>query len=39
MAFSRKQDSTQAIQKLSAQKDRELRQLDEEFREVLREVD
>ncbi|MBM4379187.1 MAG: tetratricopeptide repeat protein [Deltaproteobacteria bacterium] len=39
VAFSRKQDSTQAIQKLSAQKDRELRQLDEEFREVLREVD
>ncbi len=39
VAFSRKQDNTQSIQKLSTQKDRELRQLEEEFREVLREVD
>ncbi len=39
VAFTRKQDKTQEIQRLSQQKDRELRALDEEFREVLTEVD
>ena len=39
VAFTRKQDKTVEIQKLSAQKDRELRVLDNEFKEVLRDVD
>ncbi|MFZ5470776.1 MAG: hypothetical protein ACOZIN_15200 [Myxococcota bacterium] len=39
VAFTRKQDKTAQIQKLSSQKDRELRSLDEEFREVLQDVD
>lgn len=39
VAFTRKQDKTQAIQKLSSQKDRELKQLDDEFKEVLKDVD
>jgi tetratricopeptide (TPR) repeat protein len=39
VAFTRKQDKTSQIQKLSAQKDRELRSLDEEFKEVLKDVD
>ncbi len=39
VAFTRKQDKTTQIQKLSSQKDRELRALDEEFREVLKDVD
>ncbi len=39
VAFTRKQDKTHEIQRLSQQKDRELRALDEEFREVLSGVD
>lgn len=39
VAFTRKQDKTSEIQKISAQKDRELRVLDTEFKEVLRDVD
>jgi hypothetical protein len=39
VAFTRKQDKTSEIQKISAQKDRELRVLDNEFKEVLRDVD
>jgi tetratricopeptide (TPR) repeat protein len=39
VAFTRKQDNTNAIQKLSAQKDHELKQLDDEFKEVLKDVD
>ena len=39
VAFTRKQDKTIQIQKLSAQKDRELKALDEEFKEVLKDVD
>jgi tetratricopeptide (TPR) repeat protein len=39
VSFQRKQDKTSSIQKLAAQKDRELKQLDEEFREVLKDVD
>lgn len=39
VAFTRKQDNTAKIQKLSAEKDRELRALDEEFREVLEDVE
>lgn len=39
VAFTRKQDRTENIQKLSQQKDRELRALDEEFKEVLKDVD
>jgi len=39
VAFTRKQDKTQQIQKLSAEKDRELRELDGEFKEVLKDVD
>jgi chromosome segregation ATPase len=39
VAFTRKQDKTAQIQKLSAQKDRELKQLDDEFKEVLKDVD
>jgi len=39
VAFTRKQDKTIEIQKLATQKDRELKQLDEEFKEVLKDVD
>lgn len=39
VAFQRKQDKTSNIQKLAGQKDRELKQLDEEFKEVLKDVD
>ncbi|MBN1209875.1 MAG: tetratricopeptide repeat protein [Myxococcaceae bacterium] len=39
VAFTRKQDKTTEIQKLSAQKDDELRALDRDFRDVLKEVD
>ncbi len=39
VAFTRKQDVTGAIQKLATEKDRELRQLDEEFKEVLKDVE
>ena len=39
VSFQRKQDKTSEIQKLAGQKDRELRQLDEEFKEVLKDVD
>lgn len=37
VSFQRKQDKTSQIQKLASQKDRELKQLDEEFKEVLKE--
>ncbi len=39
VAFTRKQDKTGQIQKLATQKDRELKALDEEFKEVLKDVD
>jgi tetratricopeptide (TPR) repeat protein len=39
VSFQRKQDKTQQIQKLASQKDRELKQLDDEFKEVLKDVD
>jgi TolA-binding protein len=39
VAFTRKQDVTGSIQKLASEKDRELRQLDEEFKEVLKDVE
>lgn len=39
VSFQRKQDKTSSIQKLAGQKDRELKQLDEEFKEVLKDVD
>ncbi len=39
VSFQRKQDKTSQIQKLAGQKDRELKQLDDEFREVLKDVD
>lgn len=39
VAFQRKQDKTSQIQKLAAQKDRELKQLDDEFKDVLKDVD
>jgi len=39
VAFTRKQDKTNEIQKLSLQKDRELKALDNEFKEVLKDVD
>lgn len=39
VAFQRKQDKTSNIQKLASQKDRELKQLDDEFKEVLKDVD
>jgi hypothetical protein len=39
VSFQRKQDKTSEIQKKSAAKDRELKQLDEEFKEVLKDVD
>ncbi|MBX7097950.1 MAG: tetratricopeptide repeat protein [Myxococcaceae bacterium] len=39
VAFTRKQDKTQAIQKLATQKDHELKQLEDEFKEVLKDTD
>ncbi len=39
VAFTRKRDKTSDIQKEAAQKDRELKALDEEFKEVLKDVD
>lgn len=39
VSFQRKQDKTSQIQRLAAQKERELKGLDEEFREVLKDVD
>jgi hypothetical protein len=39
VSFQRKQDHTTEIQTLSAKKDRELKQLDDEFREVLKDED
>ncbi|MGQ0506653.1 MAG: hypothetical protein ACT4TC_15175 [Myxococcaceae bacterium] len=39
VSFTRKQDKTAEIQKLSTQKDHDLRALDEEFREVLKDVE
>lgn len=39
VAFTRKQDKTGQIQKLSAQKDDELRALEKDFKEVLKDVD
>ncbi len=39
VSFQRKQDKTSQIQKLAAQKDRELKQLDDEFKEVLKDVE
>jgi tetratricopeptide (TPR) repeat protein len=39
VSFQRKQDKTSSIQKLASQKDRELKQLDDEFKEVLKDVD
>lgn len=39
VSFQRKQDNTAQIQKLASQKDRELKQLDDEFKEVLKDVD
>ena len=37
VAFTRKHNKTQEIQKLSVQKDQDLRQMDQEFKEVLEE--
>ncbi|MBX5483849.1 MAG: tetratricopeptide repeat protein [Myxococcaceae bacterium] len=39
VAFTRKQDKTAEIQRLSQEKDHELKALDEEFKEVLKDVD
>lgn len=39
VSFQRKQDKTSSIQKLATQKDRELKQLDDEFKEVLKDVE
>lgn len=39
VAFQRKQDKTGSIQKLAGQKERELKALDDEFQEVLKDVD
>jgi hypothetical protein len=39
VTFGRKQSKTQEIQKLAVQKDQDLRQLDQEFKEVLEEKD
>ncbi len=39
VSFQRKQDKTSDIQKKASAKDRELKQLDEEFKEVLKDVD
>ncbi len=39
VSFQRKQDKTAQIQKLASQKEHELKQLDDEFKEVLKDVD
>jgi hypothetical protein len=39
VAFTRKQDKTTDIQKLSAQKARELQELEEEFQQVVKDAD
>jgi hypothetical protein len=39
VAWTRKQDKTLQIQNLAKQKDRELRGLDDEFKEVLKDVE
>jgi hypothetical protein len=39
VAFTRKQDKTGEIQKLSLEKERDLHTLDDEFKEVLKDVD
>ncbi len=39
VAWTKKQDDTNKIQQLSKQKDRELKSLDDEFKEVLKDVD
>jgi tetratricopeptide (TPR) repeat protein len=39
VAFGRKQDNTSRIQTLSFQRDRELRRLDDDFKEVLKDTD
>lgn len=39
VAWTKKQDDTNKIQNLSKQKDRELKSLDDEFKEVLKDVD
>lgn len=39
VAWTRKQDKTNEIQRLASQKDKELRELDAEFKEVLKDVD
>ncbi|WP_224368733.1 tetratricopeptide repeat protein [Hyalangium versicolor] len=39
VAFTRKQDKTSEIQKLSGQKDEELRTLEKDFREVLKDIE
>jgi tetratricopeptide (TPR) repeat protein len=39
VSFQRKQDKTAEIQKKSASKDRELKQLEDEFKDVLKDVD
>ncbi|MDP1919638.1 MAG: tetratricopeptide repeat protein [Myxococcales bacterium] len=39
VSFQRKQDKTSEIQKKSAAKDRELKQLEDEFKDVLKDVD
>jgi tetratricopeptide (TPR) repeat protein len=39
VSFTRKQDKTTQIQDLSQKKDHELRELDQEFKEVLKDVD
>lgn len=39
VAFQQKQDRTLAIQKLAQQKEKELKQLDDEFKEVLKDVE
>jgi tetratricopeptide (TPR) repeat protein len=39
VSFQRKQDKTSGIQKLASQKERELKQLDDEFKEVLKDVE
>jgi TolA-binding protein len=39
VAFTRKQDKTVEIQKVSLEKERDLRALDDEFKEVLKDVD
>ncbi|XXF79799.1 tetratricopeptide repeat protein [Myxococcaceae bacterium GXIMD 01537] len=39
VAFTRKQDKTSNIQRLASQKDREMRALDAEFKDVVKDVD